>query len=108
MFVDTEGSAGIHPSGLLLAGFAAGGVAAWATNPLETICTRLMTQASGGIVRYSGILDAFAQIHAAGGVTALFSGSLPRMIYCMPFSALHLAIYESCRQMLAPPSSERK
>ena len=96
---EDERGSDIPPQVILGLGCVAGGAAAWATNPLEVVCTRLMTQAgSGRTAQYAGIADCFVQVLRAGGRRALWAGVLPRMLYLIPYTSLHLGIYEVCKR----------
>ncbi|RZC59846.1 hypothetical protein C5167_007156 [Papaver somniferum] len=88
----------IQPSnsveGLLLGGLA-GGFSAYLTTPLDVIKTRLQVQ--GPIVRYKGWLDAVTRIWMIEGGRGLFRGSVPRVIWYVPASALTFMAVEFLR-----------
>ncbi|KAG0465848.1 hypothetical protein HPP92_020012 [Vanilla planifolia] len=80
--------------GLLLGGLA-GGLSAYLTTPLDVIKTRLQVQGSN--VRYQGWLDAFRSIWKAEGTNGLFKGSIPRIMWYVPASALTFMAVEFLR-----------
>lgn len=80
--------------GLFLGGLA-GGFSAYLTTPLDVIKTRLQVQ--GSIIRYSGGLDAIRRIWMIEGVKGLFRGSVPRITWYIPASALTFMAVEFLR-----------
>lgn len=81
--------------GLLLGGLA-GGFAAYLTTPLDVIKTRLQVQ--GTATRYSSWLDAVYRIWLAEGAKGMFRGSIPRITWYIPASALTFMTVEFLRQ----------
>ncbi|XP_031119267.1 mitochondrial substrate carrier family protein E [Ipomoea triloba] len=81
--------------GLLLGGLA-GGLSAYLTTPLDVIKTRLQVQ--GKIVRYSGWSDAVHKIWATEGLRGMFRGSIPRITWYIPASALTFMAVEFLRE----------
>ncbi|KAI4335912.1 hypothetical protein L6164_014508 [Bauhinia variegata] len=80
--------------GLVLGGLA-GGLSAYLTTPLDVIKTRLQVQ--GSTIRYDGWLDAIHNIWAKEGVTGMFRGSIPRITWYIPASALTFMAVEFLR-----------
>ncbi|KAL5723179.1 hypothetical protein ACHQM5_006604 [Ranunculus cassubicifolius] len=80
--------------GLVLGGLA-GGFSAYLTTPLDVIKTRLQVQ--GPIIRYKGWLDAVTRIHRVEGTKGLFRGSIPRVVWYIPASALTFMAVEFLR-----------
>lgn len=80
--------------GLLLGGLS-GGCSAYLTTPLDVIKTRLQVQ--GPNIRYKGWLDVFTRIWRVEGPKGLFKGSIPRVIWYVPASALTFMAVEFLR-----------
>ncbi|GLT26887.1 hypothetical protein SLA2020_019270 [Shorea laevis] len=80
--------------GLLLGGLA-GGFSAHLTTPLDVIKTRLQVQ--GSSTRYTGWSDAIYRIWKNEGVTGMFRGSIPRITWYIPASALTFMAVEFLR-----------
>ncbi|KAK3037960.1 hypothetical protein RJ639_030665 [Escallonia herrerae] len=81
--------------GLLLGGLA-GGLSAYLTTPLDVIKTRLQVQ--GATLRYKGWLDAVRRIWMIEGARGMFRGSIPRIIWYVPASALTFMAVEFLRE----------
>ncbi|ERN06479.1 S-adenosylmethionine carrier 1, chloroplastic/mitochondrial isoform X1 [Amborella trichopoda] len=81
--------------GLILGGLA-GGVSAYLTTPLDVIKTRLQVQGSSP-VRYKGWSDAVRRIWLMEGAKGFFRGSVPRIIWYVPASALTFMAVEFLR-----------
>ncbi|KAK3008674.1 hypothetical protein RJ639_014966 [Escallonia herrerae] len=81
--------------GLLLGGLA-GGLSAYLTTPLDVIKTRLQVQ--GATLRYKGWLDAVQRIWMIEGARGMFRGSIPRIIWYVPASALTFMAVEFLRE----------
>ncbi|KAK7354228.1 hypothetical protein VNO80_19687 [Phaseolus coccineus] len=80
--------------GLVLGGLA-GGLSAYLTTPLDVVKTRLQVQ--GSTLRYSGWLDAICSIWATEGMKGIFRGSIPRITWYIPASALTFMAVEFLR-----------
>ncbi|XP_027338551.1 mitochondrial substrate carrier family protein E [Abrus precatorius] len=80
--------------GLVLGGLA-GGLSAYLTTPLDVVKTRLQVQ--GSTLRYTGWLDAICNIWATEGVKGMFRGSIPRITWYIPASALTFMAVEFLR-----------
>lgn len=81
--------------GLVLGGFA-GGFSAYLTTPLDVIKTRLQVQ--GSSLRYTGWSDAIHSIWKREGVKGMFRGSIPRITWYIPASALTFMAVEFLRE----------
>lgn len=81
--------------GLVLGGLS-GGFGAYLTTPLDVIKTRLQVQ--GSTTRYNGWLDAIKKTWDSEGVNGLFRGSVPRIIWYIPASALTFMAVEFLRE----------
>lgn len=85
-----------------VAGGAAGGLAAAATNPLDVVKTRLQTstryrEAGEGI---TGVARTLRRIVAEEGYGALLHGVRPRVLFHVPAAAICWTTYESCKAAL--------
>lgn len=80
--------------GLILGGLA-GGFSAYLTTPLDVIKTRLQVQ--GSTIRYNGWLDALTSIRKTEGLNGMFKGSVPRIMWYIPASALTFMAVEFLR-----------
>ncbi|WCJ26490.1 Mitochondrial substrate carrier family protein [Euphorbia peplus] len=80
--------------GLVLGGLA-GGFSAFLTTPLDVIKTRLQVQ--GSTIRYNGWLDAMQRIWRKEGMKGMFRGSIPRITWYIPASALTFMAVEFLR-----------
>lgn len=76
------------------AGFAAAAVAAGVTTPLDVAKTHVQTVAVPKGMAYS-----FQEIHACGGVRALFTGAGPRSIRAGAAYAILMSSYEAFKSM---------
>ncbi|KAJ8452267.1 hypothetical protein Cgig2_006072 [Carnegiea gigantea] len=81
--------------GLLLGGVA-GGLSAYVTTPLDVIKTRLQVQ--GPDLRYNGWFDAIRRTWIIEGPKGMFRGSVPRVIWYVPASALTFMAVEFLRE----------
>ncbi|KAH7549219.1 hypothetical protein JRO89_XS13G0000300 [Xanthoceras sorbifolium] len=80
--------------GLVLGGLA-GGFSAYLTTPMDVIKTRMQVQ--GSTVRYNGWLDAVHKIWMTEGPKGMFRGSIPRITWYIPASALTFMAVEFLR-----------
>ncbi|KAJ7956465.1 Mitochondrial carrier protein, expressed [Quillaja saponaria] len=87
-----------HPysslEGLVLGGLA-GGFSAYLTTPLDVVKTRLQVQ--GSTLRYNGWFDAICSIWRSEGAKGMFRGSIPRITWYIPASALTFMAVEFLR-----------
>ncbi|XP_059440768.1 uncharacterized protein LOC132173322 [Corylus avellana] len=81
--------------GFLLGGLA-GGFSAYLTTPLDVIKTRLQVQ--GSTTRYNGWFDAIRNVWMAEGTNGMFKGSVPRIAWYIPASALTFMAVEFLRE----------
>lgn len=93
--------------GLILGGLA-GGFSAYLTTPLDVVKTRLQIQ--GSTLRYNGWLDAIRSIWMVEGAHGMFRGSIPRITWYIPASALTFMAVEFLRDRfnegLSNPNSQ--
>ncbi|PRQ16330.1 putative mitochondrial carrier protein [Rosa chinensis] len=80
--------------GLVLGGLA-GGMSSYLTTPFDVIKTRLQVQ--GSALRYNGWWDALRSIWMTEGAKGLFRGSIPRITWYIPASALTFMAVEFLR-----------
>ncbi|XP_010539157.2 PREDICTED: mitochondrial substrate carrier family protein E [Tarenaya hassleriana] len=81
--------------GLVLGGLA-GGLSAYLTTPLDVVKTRLQVQ--GSAIRYDGWSDAIWKIWMNEGAKGFFKGSVPRVMWYIPASALTFMAVEFLRE----------
>ncbi|XP_074317071.1 uncharacterized protein LOC141653260 [Silene latifolia] len=81
--------------GLLLGGVA-GGLSAYVTTPLDVIKTRLQVQ--GPDLKYKGWFHAMHRMWMIEGPKGMFRGSVPRVIWYVPASALTFMAVEFLRE----------
>jgi len=79
----------------IIAAALTGGIAAYATAPLDTIKTKLMVDAG-----YTGFFDCFVKTVKGSGVSSLFNGSIARVAWLMPFTAIYLPVYDSIKRQM--------
>ncbi|GAB2236819.1 hypothetical protein Droror1_Dr00026701 [Drosera rotundifolia] len=80
----------------LVIGGVAGGLSAYATTPLDVIKTRLQVQ--GSTLRYNGWFDAIQRTWRIEGIRGFFLGSIPRILWYVPASALTFMAVEFLRE----------
>ncbi|XP_071721970.1 uncharacterized protein [Rutidosis leptorrhynchoides] len=81
--------------GLILGGLA-GGLSAYLTTPFDVIKTRMQVQ--GSTVRYKSWFDAIHKIWKTEGAKGMFRGSIPRVTWYIPASALTFTAVEFLRE----------
>lgn len=84
----------------LALGGLAGGCTGFLTTPIDLAKTRLMTQAAGPGRQYSGVFDVLTKVARNEGLPALFKGSVPRVVWLIPFTALYFGIHEAAKRKL--------
>jgi len=91
-------------------GASAGGTAAFLTTPFDILTTNIINAAEGREVDQqdktssspsSSILATFEKawkdvFSSGGGVSALFTGAVPRMLFFSPAAMIFFAVYETC------------
>lgn len=81
----------------LAIGGAAGGFSAFLTTPLDIIKTRLQVQ--GSTNRYKGWRDAVGSIWKNDGFMGFWKGSLPRVVWYLPASAVTFTAWQVMRNV---------
>lgn len=85
----------------LMLGGVAGGLTGFLTTPLDLAKTRLMTQGSvGGVQEYKGIVDCLIKVGKKEGINGLFKGSIARVIWLIPFTAVYFGVHEATKRSL--------
>lgn len=84
------------------AGGLAGGLAAAATNPLDVVKTRLQLEGLESATRYntSAVFPVLSKIVQDEGISALFRGWQPRVLFHIPSAAICWGVYESMKSFL--------
>jgi len=86
-----------------------GGVAGFATTPLDTIKTKLMTTTTTTTMDhgnnnyyyyYGDIGSCLSETVHQHGVASLFCGSLARVAWLLPFTALYLPLFDGLKRIL--------
>lgn len=84
--------------------------------PMDTIKTRLVTQANyPNLVPYKGIVDCAQRVLKEEGVGAFYRGLTPRLISVMPMIGIQFGIYEYMKKIMmsrqtnmSPPAPTKK
>mmetsp|Transcript_5135 Transcript_5135/g.9710 ORF Transcript_5135/g.9710 Transcript_5135/m.9710 type:complete len:284 (-) Transcript_5135:348-1199(-) len=82
-------------------GALAGAVTGFLTTPPDVIKTRLMTQGTAGVNGkvYNGILDCAARMVKEEGMTSLFKGCGPRVMWITLGGSIFFGTLEKCKQV---------
>ena len=81
-------------------GSIAGCLAGAVTTPLDVTKTRLMLGKDQHGVTYTGMVNTMGRIYGDEGVTALFSGLVPRVAWISLGGAIFLGCYEEAKMQL--------
>jgi hypothetical protein len=83
--------------------------------PMDTIKTRLVTQASGKVVgeAYKGIIDCAVRVAREEGMGTFYRGLPPRLVSVMPMIGIQFGVYEFMKKVMLqrrelPPPVRRK
>jgi hypothetical protein len=72
--------------------------------PMDTIKTRLVTQASraatSGAVPYKGILDCAVRVAREEGIKSFYKGLPPRLVSVVPMIGLQFGVYEFMKKVM--------
>ncbi|GAX73490.1 hypothetical protein CEUSTIGMA_g942.t1 [Chlamydomonas eustigma] len=87
----------------LLAGGLAGGVAAAVTTPFDVVKTRLQTQGVHSATQYgsTSVISVMSRIYQDEGMSALWRGLRPRVLFHVPAAAICWGTYESLKTFLS-------
>lgn len=88
------------PKAHVIAGGAAGAIAAAFTTPLDVCKTLLNTQEGGVIAPTRGLVDAVKKVYKVAGVPGFFKGLQARVLYQMPATAVCWSTYEFFKYLL--------
>lgn len=81
-------------------GSIAGGVAAFITTPLDVAKTRIMLADTGDSLASGKIFTALGEIRSERGISGLFAGVVPRVLWISAGAAIFLGTYEKALQLL--------
>lgn len=95
----------LRPAESLATGAAAGALAALATQPLDLVKTRLMTQQRGalakpGVELYTGLMSTLRTVVREEGVRGLAKGLSTRLLFNALFSSVGLTAFEAAKRRL--------
>jgi len=78
--------------------------------PMDTIKTRLVTQANRavGAVQYKGIVDCAMRIAKEEGVGAFYRGLPPRLVSVVPMIGIQFTVYEFMKRLMQKRALEAK
>lgn len=106
------GQSGVVPDGPLrhfTASAGAGMVSAVFSTPVDVVKTRLMAQAGGGgeegMVRYTGVVDAFTRIPRIEGFGALYKGFFPLAARKIVWTVVYFVAFERAMAVISPGNS---
>lgn len=71
------------------------------TSPLDMVKLRMQVRYSAegaASRRYSGMLDGLYRTYVTEGMRGLFRGTLSRVLFHTPSTALTMALFESCKR----------
>ncbi|MEW5320102.1 MAG: hypothetical protein WDW38_011201 [Sanguina aurantia] len=90
----------------LVAGGVAGGCASAITTPFDVVKTRLQTEGVGSARRYNdNVVATMRRIVADEGMSALWRGLRPRVLFHVPSAAVCFGTYETIKSFLASEAS---
>ncbi|RHY97711.1 hypothetical protein DYB35_009551 [Aphanomyces astaci] len=92
-----EGGIGATFGASLFAGLAG----AAASNPVDVLKTRLMTQPAGAAALYTGMFSCARRTFQEEGVKAFYKGFIPNWMRKAPWCVVFFVTYEQCRAMMA-------
>lgn len=91
----------LKPVENMLVGAIAGSLSAAITTPLDVIKTRLMTDKSVSAISIGAVLKTAKLLAQTEGISGLFSGLGPRVVYVGPSCGLFFVVYEATKLHLA-------
>lgn len=79
--------------------------------PMDTIKTRLVTQASmkvvAGVIPYKGIVDCAMRVAKEEGVATFYRGLPPRLVSVVPMIGIQFGVYEFMKRVMLERSAVR-
>jgi solute carrier family 25 S-adenosylmethionine transporter 26 len=91
----------LKPVENMLVGAIAGSFSAAITTPLDVVKTRLMTDKTIATISFSNAFKAATNLAKTEGISGLFSGLGPRVVYVGPSCGLFFVVYEATKVHLA-------
>jgi len=91
----------LKPVENMLVGAIAGSFSAAITTPLDVVKTRLMTDKTVATISFSSAFKAASTLAKTEGISGLFSGLGPRVVYVGPSCGLFFVVYEATKVHLA-------
>ena len=92
----------VTPAESAACGSISGAIAAAATTPLDVVKTRLMLGTDAYGKKYSGMLSTFQRVLAEEGLSALFSGVAPRVMWIGIGGFVFFGAYEKSKLFITP------
>jgi Mitochondrial carrier protein len=69
--------------------------------PMDTIKTRLVTQATNGAaVPYKGIIDCAVRVAREEGIKSFYKGLPPRLVSVVPMIGIQFTVYEAMKRVM--------
>lgn len=100
--VGTDRKAELSPSEAVLIGAISQGIAAWCTNPVDVLKTRVQAAAVSLRTRNSdfggGIKKAMCDVLREGGLRSFMRGAMMRTAFICPQGCIYYPVYEFCQQ----------
>lgn len=97
----------LSPVENLFLGAVTGTLTAAATNPLDVIRTRMMSQGVGSSALYNNALDCVIKTVSKEGPVALLKGVLPRCVVIGPSTAVFFVVYEMSKSFFRHQQPKR-
>jgi hypothetical protein len=80
--------------------------------PMDTIKTRLVTQASmkvvAGVIPYKGIVDCAMRVAKEEGMATFYRGLPPRLVSVVPMIGIQFGVYEFMKRVMLERSAVQK
>lgn len=66
--------------------------------PMDTVKTRLVTQAGSKVYSYNGILDCFTRMIREEGIGSFYNSLTPRLVSVVPMIGVQYFVYEASNE----------